>query len=139
VIVLDTNVLSELLRQRPAPAVVKWVAARPTSSLFTTTITQAEMLFGVALMPVSKRRSALAEAVTGLFDMDFAGRVLPFDGPAAQAFARLAAKRRQAGRSIGQLDAQIAGIVQSRGATLATRNIADFAGCGIEVVDPWHV
>jgi predicted nucleic acid-binding protein len=65
--------------------------------------------------------------------------VAPFDGPAAQAFARLAAKRRQAGRSIVQLDAQIAGIVQSRGATLATRNIADFNGCGIQVVDPWRV
>jgi toxin FitB len=138
VIVLDTNVLSELLKQRPAPAVVRWVATRPASSLFTTTITQAEMLYGVALLPASKRRSALVEAVTGMFDVDFAGRVLPFDGPAAHAFALLASKRRHAGRAIAQLDAQIAGIVHSRGATLATRNTADFANCAIQLVDPWH-
>jgi len=138
VIVLDTDVLSEMLRQRPAPAVVRWVAAHPASSLFTTTITQAEMLFGVALLPPSKRRTALAAAVAGMFDIDFSGRVLPFDGPAAHAFALMASKRRQAGRTIAQLDAQIAGIVHSRGATLATRNTPDFGGCGIQVVDPWH-
>jgi toxin FitB len=137
-IVLDTNVLSELLRQRPAEAVQRWLVARPLGNLFTTTITEAEMLFGVALLPKGKRRSALEEAVTGLMEVDFAGRVLPFDTLAARAFALVAAERQRAGRRMSQLDAQIAAIVRSRDATLATRNHADFEGCGVDVVNPWQ-
>lgn len=137
-IVLDTNVLSELLRQRPAVPVQTWVAAQPVSSLFTTTITQAEMLLGVALLPPGKRRAGLEEAVTGLFDGDLSGRVLPFDASAARAFAVVSVARRQAGRPLTQLDAQIAAIARSRGAAIATRNTSDFEGCGVTLVNPWR-
>ena len=137
-IVLDTNVLSELIRRLPASSVQDWILGKAASTLFTTTIAQAEMLLGVALLPRGKRRAALTEAVSGLFDIDFAGRVLPFDGAAARAFALVASERRRAGRPISQLDAQIAAIARSRDATVATRNAADFEGCGIEVVNPWQ-
>jgi predicted nucleic acid-binding protein len=137
VIVLDTNVLSELMKAEPAPGVERWVAGRPAAGLFTTTVTQAEILYGVALLPAGRRRSALEEAVTLMFEVDLAGRVLPFDGAAAHAYAALAAERRRAGRPIAQFDAQIAAIARSRGATLATRNIADFAGCGVPLLNPW--
>jgi predicted nucleic acid-binding protein len=137
-IILDTNVLSELLRQKPAPGLEGWVAAQPVASLFTTTITQAEMLFGVALLPRGRRRTGLAEAVAALFDVEFAGRLLFFDSSAARAFALVAAERRLAGRPIAQLDAQIAAIARSRGATLATRNTPDFQDCGISLVNPWQ-
>lgn len=137
-IILDTNVLSELLRQKPAASVQSWIAAEEMSGLFTTTITEAEMLLGVALLPAGRRRTGLREAVAGLFDGDFAGRVLPFDSSAARAFALVAAERRRAGRPISQLDAQIAAIARSRGARIATRNASDFEGCGLDVIDPWH-
>lgn len=136
-IILDTNVLSELIRREPAAGLRNWAAERPMSSLFTTAISQAEMLFGVALLPRGKRRTDLAEAVAGLFDEDFSGRVLPFDGAAARAFELLAAERHRAGRRMAQLDAQIAAIARSRDAALATRNTSDFVGCGVELMNPW--
>lgn len=135
--VLDTNVLSELIRPRPHAAVVAWVRGQPASSLFTTTITQAEMLYGVTIVPAGKRRDDLLAAVHALFEVDLAERVLPFDGDAASHYADIAAKRRALGRPISQLDAQIAAIARSRGSRVATRNAADFAECGIGVVDPW--
>jgi predicted nucleic acid-binding protein len=137
-IVLDTNVLSELMRPRPARTVEAWVAAQPAASLFTTAITQAEILYGVALLPEGRRRDGLAAMVDAIFELDLAGRVLPFDGAAAREFAGVAASRRQAGRPMAQADAQIAAIVRSRGAALATRNRADFEACGIRVIDPWQ-
>jgi predicted nucleic acid-binding protein len=136
-IVLDTNVLGELLKPVPATAVEGWIASHAASRLFTTTITQAEMLLGVALLHPGKRRQVLEEAVAGLFDGEFANRLLSFDASAARAFARLAARRKRAGRPLNQLDAQIAGIVHSRGAKLATRNVSDFEGCEIELLNPW--
>jgi toxin FitB len=137
VIVLDTNVLSELMRPSPAPAVERWVGAQPSSSLFTTTVTQAEILYGVALLPRGRRRKALEDAVEAMFEEDFAERVLPFDGAAAHAFAQIAADRRRAGKVIAQLDAQIAAIARARDAAIATRNVKDFEGCGAELFDPW--
>ncbi len=137
-IVLDTNVLSELVRAAPAAAVVSWFSRRSMSGLFSTTIVQAEMLLGVALLRPGRRREALEDAITGLFEDDFAGRILPFDGAAARAFADIASSRRREGRPISQPDAQIAAIVRSRGASLATRNVDDFVGCGVDVVNPWQ-
>jgi predicted nucleic acid-binding protein len=137
-IVLDTNVLSELMRPQPARTVEAWVAAQPAASLFTTAITQAEILYGVALLPAGRRRNGLGATVDAIFELDLAGRVLPFDSAAAREFAGVATTRRQAGRPMAQADAQIAAIVRSRGAALATRNRADFEGCGIRVIDPWH-
>jgi predicted nucleic acid-binding protein len=137
VIVLDTNVLSEMLRPAPDERVAAWLGSQPMSALFTTTITQAEILYGVALLPAGRRRDVLFAAVHPIFDEEMAGRVLPFDVSAATVYADLAAGRRQSGQPISQFDAQIAAIVRSRGGSLATRNIADFVACGIEVLDPW--
>jgi predicted nucleic acid-binding protein len=137
-IVLDTNVLSETLRAQPAGAVRQWMAAQPPTRLFTTTVCEAEIRYGVALMPAGRRRAALERAVSAIFEEDFSGRILPFDSAAARAFAGIAAKRRASGRPIGEFDAQIAAISLSRGAGIATRNVDDFAGCGIDVISPWQ-
>jgi toxin FitB len=138
VIVLDTNVLSEAWRPKPSARVEEWMRAQLLPSLFTTAIAEAEILFGIALLPHSRRRSTLSNLVEAMFAEDLAGRVLPFDSTAAREYADIAAKRRRAGRPIAEADAQIAAIVRSRGATLATRNVADFAECGIPVISPWE-
>jgi hypothetical protein len=117
--------------------VLAWVAAQPADSLFVSAVTQTEMMLGVQLLPAGKRRQLLEQAVGAMFREDFSGRVLPFDAEAAPAYANVVAARRAAGRPISQFDAQIAAIALSRGATLATRNGADFAGCGVGLVDPW--
>ena len=136
-IVLDTNVLSELMRAEPAEPVVRWMAAQPGEVLYTTTIAQAEILYGVMLLPAGKRRGAFEAAVDAMFSEDFAGRILPFGGAAALSYAHIASSRQRAGNPISSFDAQIAAITHSAGASLATRNVKDFAHCGIEVVDPW--
>lgn len=136
-ILLDTNVLSELLRPVPEPGVLGWLARQPAMSIYTTTVTQAEILLGVAVMPAGKRRTQLAAAVASIFAEDFAERVLPFDGDAAIAFADIVAERRARGSPISQFDAMIAALARSRGARLATRNVRDFAHCGIDIVNPW--
>ena len=137
-IVLDTNVLSEGFRPQPAEAVRRWMLAQPPASLFTTVISEAEVFFGMALMPRGQRRAALEQAATAIFEVDFAERILPFDSAAARAFAEIAAARRRLGRPVSQSDAQIAAISRSRGAALATRNVDDFADCGIRVINPWQ-
>jgi len=137
-IVLDTNVLSELMRPAPADNVLRWIASRPATSLSTTTITQAEILHGVLLLPKGKRRDAFDQAVQVMFEKHFAGRVMPFDSDAAHAYGRIAAARRRSGRPISQPDAQIAAIARARGCDLATRNVTDFEGCGVEILDPWR-
>lgn len=136
-IVLDTNVVSEAVRARPDVAVRSWLASRPATSLFITTITQAELLYGLELLPDGERRRNLTDAVHAMLLDAFRGRVLPFDVPAAQAYAAIAARRRARGRPISAFDAQIAAIARSRGADVATRNVADFDDCGVGVVDPW--
>jgi predicted nucleic acid-binding protein len=137
VIVLDTNVISEALAPVPSEAVLRWMARLPPEAAFITTITQAEILYGIELMPTGKRRTSLAASVQRIFADEFADRILPFDEAAAQVFARVAAARRAAGRPISQPDAQIAAIARSRNASLATRDISDFELCGIELVNPW--
>jgi predicted nucleic acid-binding protein len=136
-IVLDTNVLSETLRPKPDAAVASWLKAQRTTDMHTTTICEAEIFYGVALLPAGKRRAALEQMAAGLFDEDFAGRVLTFDSSAARSYAGIVAARRKLGRPIGELDAQIAAIAHAHGATVATRNIDDFADCGVRIVSPW--
>lgn len=136
-IVLDTNVISELMRATPDPKVRAWIAEQPMAGVFTTTLTQAEIFYGLALLPEGRKREALTAAAQPMFEVDLAGRVLPFDTEAAAAYPDIAAGRRKSGQPISQIDAQIAAIVHSRGARLATRNVADFADCGITVVNPW--
>jgi toxin FitB len=138
VIVLDTNVLSELMRPAPEAMVTNWVAAQAAANLFITTITQAEILHGVLLLSPGRRRDAIEAAAEAMFEEDFAGRILPFGSHAARAYAEVAVARRQSGRPISQFDAQIAAIAKSAGASVATRNVADFAGCGVNVIDPWR-
>lgn len=136
-IILDTNVLSELLKPAPSPDVISWLFKQPDFRLFTTTVTQAEILYVVELLPKGKRKAGLEAMVTAIFDQDFRDRVLPFDSEAARAFPKVAGSRRAAGRPIAEFDAQIAAIAQSRGAGLATRNITDFEGCGVSLFNPW--
>jgi predicted nucleic acid-binding protein len=135
--ILDTNVVSELMKPKPLARVVAWLGAQPSTALYTTSITQAEILHGLMLLPAGRRRSALGAAVASMFAEDFAGRILPFGSDAAAAYAQIAFDRRRAGRPISHFDAQIAAIARSTGAAVATRNAADFQGCGITVVDPW--
>ncbi len=111
--------------------------SEPVSALFTTTITEGEMLYGAALLPDGRRRRALEAVIAQLFSNRFAGRILPFDSAAAREFADIAARRRLAGRPIGEADGRIAAIARSRGASLATRNVRDFEGCGLTVIDPF--
>lgn len=136
-IVLDTNVISEMMRGTPAPEVAAWFGRAAPSALFTTALTQAEVLYGIALVSPGRRRDDLTAAADAMFTQDMAGRVLAFDADAARHFAEIAATRRQAGRPISQIDAQIAAIARSRGASLATRNVDDFTDCGIVLINPW--
>ena len=136
-IILDTNVLSELLRPEPARQVERWLAAQDGARVYFTTVGEAELRHGVAILPAGKRRNALTSAIEGLLEEDFRDRILPFDRAAARAYATIAAVRRAAGRPISQFDCQIAAIARAREAPVATRNTSDYEGCGIELIDPW--
>ncbi len=135
--VLDTNVVSELMRERPNPEVLGWMDNQLTGNLFVTSVTEAEIRTGIAILPEGERQRGLAAAAERLFGVFFAERILPFDSDSAQAYAMLAAERRAAGRPISQSDCQIAAIAYSRGASVATRDVDDFEGSGVEVINPW--
>ena len=137
--VLDTNVASELMRPAPAPAVAAWIAQRDAEDMFLTAVSEAELLYGVAIVPAGRRRDELEAAMTRWLDVGFGERILPFDSAAARRYAEIASGRRRAGRPIEEADCQIAAISRSRGAVLVTRNVRDFALTGVEVVDPWQV
>ncbi|TMH29847.1 MAG: type II toxin-antitoxin system VapC family toxin [Betaproteobacteria bacterium] len=137
-IVLDTNVVSELMKGEPDEAVSRWIAGQPAASLYTTSITQAEILYGIQRLSGGKRRSALQAAADAMFNEDLAGRVLAFGSEAARAYANIVASRMGAGRPMSQFDAQIAAIVLVERATLATRNLSDYEGCGVKLIDPWN-
>ena len=136
-IVLDTNVLSEAMREAPDPSVAAWLTGRDPDDLFTTSISEAEILLDIAILPDGRRKRDLQEAAERVFAL-FASRALPFDSFAAQSFSRIVATRRTAGRPINNFDAQIAAIAQSRGMAVATRNVADFEGIEIDLIDPWR-
>lgn len=137
-ILLDTNVVSELMKAAPEQSVLFWISAQPESSLYTTSITQADILHGIALLPSGKRRRAIEDAAHAMFTEEFKGRILGFGSDAASSYAHIAAERRRAGRPISSFDAQIAAIARSVGASIATRNVADFSGCRVGLVNPWE-
>ena len=137
-IVLDSSVLSELLRPAPAPQVEAWLSARDGAAVYLTAVGEAELRHGVPILPAGRRRTTLSGAIEAILEKDFRDRILPFDRAAARAYADIAAKRRSAGRPISHFDCQIAAIARSHEAAVATRNTADYEGCGIEVIDPWR-
>lgn len=137
-IVLDTNVVSELMRLQPEPAVLTWVDAQDAGQLCLVATGVAEILFGIERLPVGQRRDRLAETFADMLDHDFSGRVFPFDHHAAACCARTAADREAHGRPMSTADAQIAGTCQLHDAQLATRNTKDFEHCGLDLINPWQ-
>lgn len=136
-IILDTNVVSEFMRERPHSEVLAWLDDQLTSTLFVTAITEAEIRTGIEILPDGNRQRALNAASERAFGLLFADRILPFDSKAARSYSVIAASRRAAGRPISQADCQIAAIARSTKALVATRDVIDFEGCGIDVIDPW--
>ena len=137
VTILDTNVLSALMRTSPDAAVVSWLDRQPADSIWITTVTMFEARFGLALLAHGKKRLGLERAFETVVAEDLANRVLDFDSAAASVAARLAAERQRAGRVVDLRDTLIAGIAQARRATIATRNTKHFEGLDVPVVDPW--
>jgi len=136
-IVLDTNVVSEMMKPAPEPRVEEWLARQLPFDVFTTSITQAEIFYGIELLAKGKRQDHLLRLAEELFEEDFAGRLLPFGSAAARMYPAIIVGRMKLGRPISLLDAQIAAIAAAHGATLATRNVSDFKDCGVRVVNPW--
>lgn len=136
-ILLDTNVISEMVRKRPDPGVLNWIRAHPRSEFWTASVVIAELLSGIELMPAGRKQRALREAIDEMIIEDFRGQILTFNLPAARQYAQILAVRQQMGRPIREIDAQIAAIARVHGATLATRNGNDFAACNLAVVNPW--
>lgn len=137
-IVVDTNVVSELMRPSPAAAVQDWIRSRAPRELCTTAITVAEIHYGVERLPAGRRQEALRVAAAEIFET-FAEQVLPFDILAAEQYAFVVSERDALGLPIDGFDAQIAAICRARGAALATRNLADFRKTGVEIINPWQV
>lgn len=136
-IVLDTNVTSELMRPTPSPVVTAWLRSRVPAELYTTSITLAEILYGIERLPDGRRRDLLRSTATEVFAA-FAEHVLAFDAAAAAEYAQIASHRERAGAPIDGFDGQIAAISRLHGAALATRNTKDFRHLGIELIDPWR-
>ncbi len=136
-ILIDTNVVSELMRAVPEPAVLAWFSRQDVMALHLSAVSEAELRRGVAILPEGRRKGALQAAVDAMVAEDFADRVLPFDGAAAVAFAAIFSERSAIGRPISFPDCQIAATARARGAAVATRNARDFEGCGVEVTNPW--
>lgn len=137
-IILDTNVLSALMRSTPEPAVVDWLDRQPGDSVWITSITVFEARFGLALLPKGRRRLTLEQAFESVLRDDLANRILEFDAPAAVSAAQLAAERPRKGAVVDLRDTLIAGIALARRATIATRNTRHFDGLDVPVVDPWQ-
>ena len=135
--VWDTNVVSELMRPEPLEQIVVWTDRQPVDEVFITAITLAELLYGIGRLPMGRRRKELSEVFDGMLTEDFEHRVLAFDRVAAAHYADFVVERERIGRPISIADAQIAAICRSHGATVATRNVDDFADVGVDIVNPW--
>jgi predicted nucleic acid-binding protein len=134
---LDTNVLSALMMMQPPPEIAAWVSAQPDDLLFTAAVCQAEILAGIAILPEGRRRAELTAAAQAMFSEDFEARVLPFDTLAARDYADMYAACRRTGRPAAALDLMIAAIARVNGASVVTRNVADFETCGVPIINPW--
>ena len=136
--VLDTNVVSELMRGQPEPLVLAWVDSQPPDDLWLTSVIAAELLFGVARLPDGARKRQLTVAVASMLEQDFAGRVLAFDLTAASVYAQMVADRERSGSGVAMADAQIAATCVAHGATLVTHNQKHFEGWGLTLIVPWQ-
>ena len=139
IVLLNTNVVSELLRRSPGPAVKAWAAGLSVEDLFFSAVGEAELRYGAAILPAGRRRETLVPDIERMLRDAFGDRVLPFDSKAASAYADIAAKRRSVGRPVAPADCQIAAVARSRDLAAATRNVRHFEDIDIEVVDPWMV
>ena len=137
-IILDTNVISEMMRSEPNPIVFAWMAAQSRSTLSTTSITQIEVVYGIAALPAGRRRDALALAADAIFTEELEGRILPLASSAASHYAEIVLARRIAGKPIEGFDALIAAIARAAQATIATRDIGGFEGCVVTLINPWE-
>jgi hypothetical protein len=135
--VLDTNVLSAVMGSQPVPEAAAWVAGQPEELLYTTAVCQAEVLAGIKILPEGHRRRGLEAMAKAIFANAFDGRVLPFDTEAAAAYGEIFAARKRAGRPTAPHDLMIAAIARANGANMVTRNVADFEGCGLTLINPW--
>lgn len=136
-IILDTNVVSEPLKLQPEPCVLDWLDTQAPETLYLTCINLAELLAGIEAMPAGRRRTALKRALDGQMMPLFEGRILPFDKQATEAFARTHATAQAAGNTISFADCAIAAIAAAHGYAVATRNVRDFKGTGVEILNPW--
>ena len=136
-VLLDANVVSELIRKAPDPAVETWAAGHALEELYFSAVGEAELRYGAAILPAGRRRESLISDIERMLHDAFDGRVLPFDSRAARTYADIAAMRRSAGRTVPPADCQIAAIARSRHLTVATRNVRDFDDVDIEIVNPW--
>ena len=136
-IVLDTNVLSEIMRPTPEPQVIAWVDAVPAREVAISTVTMAEILYGVGRIPEGRRRRRLTSIAEAIFAGDFDGRILPFDAAAAIEYAAVVLQRQASRHPISMADAQIAAVCRVHDCTLATRNVRDSEGTGLNLIDPW--
>ena len=137
-IILDTNVISEVFKPRPDAAVAQWMGSHPQELYFLTAITKAELLFGLACMPDGQRKRDLADVMSKFSKEKVPNPILTFDGSDAEQYADISAVRQRMGRRMGELDAQIAAIARSRSYAVATRDIQDFEECGVELINPWE-
>lgn len=133
----DTNVVSELMRSSPSKAVLKWATDHSGDRVYFSTIGETEIRYGVAILPIGRRRATLMADIERMLSNTFPNRILPFDSDAARAYANLVAKRQRVGGSISQMDCQIAAIAHARDLIVATRNVRDFEGLDVEIVNPW--
>ena len=136
--VFDTNVISEIMKDVPDRNVVAWLRACPVEAMFTTAVSQSEILYGVRRLPAGRRRACLSRAATAMLTEAFADRILPFDPPAASVYADIRIARERAGTPVGQEDGMIAAIARTAGASVLTHDEAGFAGCGVPIVNPWR-
>ena len=136
-IVLDTNVVSEMMKAERDRRVVAWLRRHPADAIFTTTVNVAEILSGVGFLPAGRRQDDMRAIAVEIFERVFRDRILPFDRAAADAYAEILPARRRMGRPIKEIDAEIAAISRTHGMALATRDFEDFSDCGVDVINPW--